>query len=46
MREHLRLFGHFLTKPVLTGAIAPSSRRLAERMIEGVELTTADTGQK
>jgi len=43
MREHIRFFGHFLARPVLTGAIAPSSRWLAERMVEGVGLKAAET---
>lgn len=33
--------GQFITKPTVIGAIAPSSRRLSERMLEGIDLEHA-----
>lgn len=43
MSEHSRLLGAFVRKPTRTGAIAPSSRELAEVMIAEMGLATADT---
>jgi phospholipid N-methyltransferase len=42
-REHLRFFRGFLRNPLTVGAIAPSSRWLAEAMIPRVDLTEATT---
>lgn len=39
LREHLLLFGRFLRHPRTVGAIAPSSRALARRMLEGLDLS-------
>lgn len=36
-REHLLLFGRFLRHPRTVGAIAPSSRVLARRMLKGLD---------
>ncbi len=33
--------GQFVSKPTVIGAIAPSSRRLSERMLEGIDLQNA-----
>jgi phospholipid N-methyltransferase len=41
--EHADLLGAFLRDPVATGAIAPSSRLLARRMVEGLDLAAART---
>jgi phospholipid N-methyltransferase len=38
-REHKLLFGRFLRNPRTVGAIAPSSRILARRMLRGVDLS-------
>jgi phospholipid N-methyltransferase len=43
MREHSRLLGAFVRKPTRTGAIAPSSRRLAEVMTSEMGLAGAET---
>ena len=43
MREHSRLLGAFVRKPTRTGAIAPSSRRLAEVMTTEMGLAGAET---
>jgi phospholipid N-methyltransferase len=43
VRDHLRLLGAFVRQPVRTGAVAPSSRWLAERLIDGMGLEEADT---
>lgn len=43
MSEHSRLLGAFVRKPTRTGAIAPSSRELAELMASEMGLTEADT---
>lgn len=40
-QEHLLFLGRFVRSPRAVGAIAPSSRRLACRMVEGLELTAA-----
>ena len=36
--EHLHFFGRFLRRPRTVGAIAPSSRSLARRMVAGLDL--------
>lgn len=43
MRDHLSFLKRFFRDPVATGAIAPSSRRLAERMVRDMNLEKADT---
>jgi phospholipid N-methyltransferase len=43
MSEHSRLLGAFVRRPGRTGAIAPSSRELAELMTADMSLETADT---
>jgi phospholipid N-methyltransferase len=43
VRDHLRLLGEFVRQPVRTGAVAPSSRWLAEKLIEGMALEDAQT---
>ena len=43
MGEHFRFLRTFLQYPVLTGAAAPSSTRLARRMVEGMGLEEAET---
>jgi len=43
VRDHLRLLGAFVRQPMRTGAVAPSSRWLAERLIDGVGLEESDT---
>lgn len=43
MRDHVRFLGSFLRSPVSTGAVAPSSRWLADRMIDGLGLDEART---
>lgn len=43
MSEHSRLLGAFVRRPGRTGAIAPSSRELAELMATGMGIETADT---
>jgi phospholipid N-methyltransferase len=43
MTEGARFLRAFLRDPIKTGAIAPSSRRLADRMIDGLGLREADT---
>lgn len=40
-QDHLLFFGRFVRSPRAVGAVAPSSRRLARRMLEGLELTAA-----
>lgn len=42
-RDHGRLLRALVERPVHTGAIAPSSRRLGRAMIEGIGLETATT---
>lgn len=43
MGEHAEFLAAFARDPFATGAIAPSSRALAERMVENLELGTART---
>jgi len=43
MRDHLNFLGAFVKRPFDTGAVAPSSARLATRMTEGMGLAEADT---
>jgi len=43
MAENLRFLSAFLRSPLSIGAIAPSSRWLAARMVEGMDLETAET---
>ncbi len=43
MRDHVNFLGAFVKRPFDTGAVAPSSARLAERMIEGMGLAEAET---
>ncbi|MCA8962092.1 MAG: methyltransferase domain-containing protein [Planctomycetes bacterium] len=38
----LKFLREFVTRPVQVGAVAPSSRRLARRMIEGIDLFNAE----
>lgn len=39
----LKFAGNFVRHPTTVGAVAPSSRRLGERMVEGLDLATAST---
>ena len=39
--DHLLFLGRFVRSPRTVGAIAPSSRRLAERMVDGLDWTPA-----
>ena len=39
----LKFAGNFLRHPKTIGAVAPSSRRLGERMVEGLDLAAAST---
>jgi len=41
-REHVEFLGAFLRAPFSTGAVAPSSQALALRMVEGMDLRSAD----
>jgi len=41
--EHSEFLSAFLRAPVSTGSVVPSSRALAERMIEGIDLGRAKT---
>jgi len=43
MRDHLNFLGAFVKRPLATGAVAPSSARLAARMTEGMGLAEAET---
>lgn len=43
MRDHVHFLGAFVKRPFDTGAVAPSSARLAERMTEGMGLAEAET---
>lgn len=43
MGKHGRMIEAFVRKPTRVGAVAPSSRRLAERMAAGMELESAAT---
>lgn len=43
MRDHLNFLGAFVKRPFDTGAVAPSSARLAARMTEGMGLAEAET---
>ncbi|HZS46552.1 MAG TPA: methyltransferase domain-containing protein [Blastocatellia bacterium] len=43
MKDHVKFISTFLRKPVATGAIAPSSRWLAELMTEDMKLSQAET---
>ena len=43
MREQVEFLAAFLRTPFATGAVAPSSRALAERMLEGLDLARART---
>jgi phospholipid N-methyltransferase len=43
LREHAHFLGAFLRAPFKTGAVAPSSRWLAARMVEDVGLASART---
>jgi phosphatidylethanolamine/phosphatidyl-N-methylethanolamine N-methyltransferase len=43
LREHANFLGAFLRSPFRTGAVAPSSRWLAARMVEDAGLASADT---
>jgi phospholipid N-methyltransferase len=40
VREHVLFLGRFIRSPRWIGAIAPSSKRLAKRMVGGLELAT------
>lgn len=40
-REATRFFREFLSRPGVVGAVAPSSRALARRMVEGLDLGSA-----
>lgn len=42
-REHAHFLGAFMRDPFKTGSVAPSSRWLAARMVEGLGLATART---
>lgn len=42
-REYWRFFSAFMRRPLVVGAVAPSSRRLAAAMMPPVDLTTAKT---
>ena len=43
MKESLLFFYNFVRHPKSTGAVFPSSRRLAEKMVDGVGLETANS---
>lgn len=43
MSDNLRFLKRFLSNPVATGAIAPSSKHLAQTMVEDMGLSSADT---
>jgi phospholipid N-methyltransferase len=43
MRDHLQFLGAFVKRPFDTGAVAPSSARLAARMTEDMGLAEAQT---
>lgn len=43
MRDHVTFLGAFVKRPFDTGAVAPSSARLAQRMAEGMGLAEAET---
>lgn len=43
LREHVHFLSAFLRAPFKTGSVAPSSRWLAARMVQGVGLTSAQT---
>jgi phospholipid N-methyltransferase len=43
MNDNFRFLGTFLRSPVLTGAVAPSSSRLAARMVEEMGVEEAET---
>ena len=43
MRDHVNFLGAFVKRPFDTGAVAPSSARLAQRMSEGMGLAEAET---
>lgn len=40
-RRHVRFVREFLANPMVVGAVAPSSRHLAEKMVEGVDFEHA-----
>ncbi len=39
MNEHLLMLGRFVRSPRTVGAVAPSSRALAEEMVQGIDLS-------
>src|SRR5215207_3906356 len=39
MNEHLLMLGRFVRSPRTVGAVAPSSRALAEEMVQGLDLS-------
>jgi len=41
MNEHLLMLGRFVRSPRTVGAVAPSSRALAEEMVQGLDLSAA-----
>ena len=41
MNEHLLMLGRFVRSPRTVGAVAPSSRALAEEMVQGLDLSGA-----
>ena len=41
LREHVLLFSRFLRSPRTVGALSPSSRALAEAMVDGVDLASS-----
>ena len=41
MNEHLLMLGRFVRSPRTVGAVAPSSRSLAEEMVQGLDLSGA-----
>lgn len=43
MRDRVRFFSAFVRRPFDTGAITPSSAHLAEAMVEGMGIPSADT---
>jgi phospholipid N-methyltransferase len=43
VRDHLRLLGEFVRQPARTGAVVPSSRWLAERLVSDIDLESAET---
>ena len=43
VRDHIRIVSEFVRHPVRTGTVAPSSRWLAERLLEGIGVAEART---